>query len=114
MKVVYIAGPFRGANAWEVEQNIRRAEEYAFKVWGMGMAALCPHTNTRFFDGTLTDDIWLEGTKELLRRCDAMYVLPGWTESAGTKGEMVVAEEMGIPQFYIFATLCRWNAGATA
>lgn len=29
MKLLYIAGPFRGANSWEMEQNIRRAEEVA-------------------------------------------------------------------------------------
>lgn len=26
MKVIYVAGPFRAPNSWEIEQNIRRAE----------------------------------------------------------------------------------------
>ena len=59
MKVVYIAGPFRGPNAWEIEQNIRRAESLALEVWRAGAAALCPYTNTRFFQGAAPDDVWL-------------------------------------------------------
>lgn len=30
MKKIYIAGPYRGSNAWDVEQNIRMAEELGF------------------------------------------------------------------------------------
>ena len=51
MKLVYIAGPFRGSSAWDIEENIRVAERAALEVWKMGAAALCPHTNTRFFQG---------------------------------------------------------------
>ena len=32
MKVGYIAGPFRGPNSWEIENNIRRAETLALEV----------------------------------------------------------------------------------
>jgi hypothetical protein len=91
-KVVYIAGPFRGPNAWEVEKNIRRAEELAFEVNSLGgCIALCPHTNTRFFSGTLTDEFWLEGTKELLRRCDAVAFTADWKRSVGARDELRLA-----------------------
>lgn len=68
MRVVYIAGPFRAENAWEIEQNIRRAEEAALELWRAGAAVLCPHTNTRYFQGAAPDHVWLEGDLELLRR----------------------------------------------
>jgi hypothetical protein len=29
MKVVYIAGKFRGPNAWEIHRNVHRAEQAA-------------------------------------------------------------------------------------
>ena len=59
MKVVYVAGPFRGPNAWEIEENIRRAERLALEVWRLGCACLCPHTNTRFFQGAAPDAVWV-------------------------------------------------------
>lgn len=97
MKVVYIAGPFRAPNAWEREQNIRHAERLALHCWAMGFAVICPHTNTRFFDGVLPDRVWLEGDLELLRRCDVVYALPDWKRSTGTTKEIEEAERVGIP-----------------
>ena len=53
LPVIYIAGPFRAINSWEVEQNIRHAEEVALEVWRSKAVALCPHTMHRFFQGYL-------------------------------------------------------------
>lgn len=106
--VIYIAGPFRGANAWEVEQNIRRAEAVAFQVAQAGAMPLCPHTNTRFFDGTLTAEFWLEGTMELLRRCDAAIFTPLWMKSSGARAEHDEAGRLGLPRFYSVTELVEW------
>lgn len=109
MKVVYVAGPFRADNAWEVECNIRRAEEASLRVWRTGLAAaLCPHTNTRFFQGAAPDRVWIEGTLELLRRCDAMLVLPTAEKSTGTQGEIAEAERLGIKVFRYEECLIAW------
>jgi hypothetical protein len=97
MTVIYIAGPFRAPSAWGVEQNIRKAEEAALEVWRLGAAALCPHTNTRFFDGAAPDEVWLKGDLELLARCDALYAIPGWDNSSGARAEVAFAEERGMP-----------------
>lgn len=108
MRVVFIAGPFRAPNAWEVERNVRRAEELALEVWRAGAAALCPHTNTRFFNGTLPDDVWLPGTLELLRRCDALITAPRWNESLGAVAEVGEAHARGIPIFHDVPALRVW------
>lgn len=97
VKVVYIAGPFRGPNSWAVEQNIRNAENMAFEVASAGCMPLCPHTMTRFFNGTLTDEFWLGGALDLLRRCDAILLLPGWWGSVGSVAERVEAIRIGLP-----------------
>lgn len=99
MKVVYVAGPFRGPNHWEVEQNVRRAEELALLAWREGFAVLCPHTNTRFFDGAAEDRVWLEGDLEMLRRCDAVLMVPGWERSRGATAERAEAIKCEIPVF---------------
>lgn len=108
MKVVYIAGPFRGKNHWEIEQNIRRAEALALAVWRAGFAALCPHCNTRFFDGAAQDEVWLTGDLEMLRRCDAVLMTPDWTISAGAKAEREEAIAEGIAVYHTLADLIKY------
>lgn len=111
MKVVYIAGPFRPKRAndcWEMEQNIRRAEALAFEVWRLGAVALCPHCNTRFFQNALPDEVWLKGDLELVNRCDAVMLAPGWRLSSGTLAEVQRANELGIPVFEELAKLKAW------
>lgn len=96
-KVVYVAGPFRGPNHWAIHKNIRRAEEIAFDIWRVGAVALCPHLNTIHFQDALPDDAWLTGDLELLRRCDAVVMVPGWEYSQGAQAERKYAKEHNIP-----------------
>ena len=100
MKVVYIAGPYRAATAWQIEQNIRRAEAVALNVARLGAMPLCPHALTRHYHGELTDRFWLDGTAELLRRCDAVMFVDGWEDSEGSRAELDIAIQMKIPTFY--------------
>lgn len=108
MKVVYVAGPFRGPSAWAIECNIRRAEELALEVWRLGAAALCPHCNTRFFQGAAPDEVWLEGDLEMLRRCDAILLTSDWIKSSGARAEVKFAEEHGIPVMHTLSQLQDW------
>jgi hypothetical protein len=101
MKVVYIAGPFRSktGNMFEVQQNIMEAMKWSLLVWNNGGAALCPHANTVFFTGAAPDTVWLEGDIELLKRCDAILLIPGWHNSPGSVAEYEVAAGIGMPKF---------------
>ena len=108
--VVYVAGPYRAATAWEIEQNIRRAETLALEVWRSGAAAVCPHANTRFFQGAAPDDVWLDGDLAILAKCDALLMSPDWTRSSGSRAEQQFAEGRGIPVFYGLADLRVWLA----
>lgn len=108
MKVIYIAGPFRAANTWLIESNIRRAETLALKVWALGAAAVCPHANTRFYQGILPDKTWLDGDLEILRRCDAIMLAPRWEKSSGTLAEIELARDIGMPVFETLEKLKEW------
>ena len=110
MKVVYVAGPFRGPHSWAIEQNIRRAEALALEVWRSGAACICPHTNTRFYQGAAPDHVWLDGDLELLRRCDAVLMTPDWSTSSGATAERVTATRLGLPVFYELDSLQAWLA----
>ena len=113
--LIYVAGPYRGANGWEVEQNIREAERLGFVVANLGAVPIVPHSMYRFWDRTLTDEFWLEGTLHILRRCDAVLLARNWHVSEGTIGEKAEAERLKIPVFdtcdgYAMRNLTEWLA----
>jgi hypothetical protein len=111
MRVIYIAGPYRSKRGeFYVRANIREAERAALLVWRFGGVAMCPHKNTAGFGGAygILDQVWLMGDLELLSRCDAIYLLPGWESSSGTRAERVFAEDKGIPVLYNEAELYRF------
>lgn len=114
MIVVYVAGPFRAKSMSRRGMNIQRARELAFQVAEAGAMPLCPHTNSGSFDGTLTEEFWLEGCLELLRRCDALITVPGWEQSEGTRVEVTQANLWNIPVFYTVPELGAWLASGNA
>jgi len=100
MKVVYLAHPIRDKRGiWYHYQNHRRAEELTLKLWSLGFAVISPGKNTEHFDGALPDETWLKGDLEILRRCDALILAPGWKNSVGATGERLDAIEHGVPVF---------------
>jgi len=113
MKVVFIAGPFRGANAWEVQQNVRQAEALAMAVWRLGAMAYCPHKNTEHFDKALPDQVFLDGNLEMLRRCDAILMTPDWERSSGAKGEYEEAFNRAMPILFSVEHVNHWLAYLT-
>lgn len=99
MKTAFVAGKFIANTTWEIEQNVRKAEAVAAELWKMGIAALCPHTNSRFFFGLADESVFLEGYRRFIRSCDAVFLVDGWETSKGTAGEIQVALSLDIPVF---------------
>ena len=98
MLLVYIAGPYRADTPHEIHANIERARRYAASVWRKdGWAALCPHMNTAHMDGVCSPERFLEGTMEMMRRCDAVLMMPGWEHSEGARAEKAEAGRLCIP-----------------
>jgi hypothetical protein len=101
--LVYVAGPYRGNSRFrlirffQVLRNIWRARRVAVELWGMGFVAVCPHLNTLLMDGIGPPEMFIEGDLEILAKCDAMVVLPGYETSKGTQGEIEFASERRIP-----------------
>ncbi len=110
MPLVYIAGPYTAATPWEVEQNIRRAEALILPVAEAGGSPVCPHTNTRFHNGTMSYEFWIQATLALMLRCDAVLLAPGWPDSKGALGEIEAAHRHGIPVVYSITELAAWIA----
>lgn len=105
MYLIYLAGPFRALTSWGIEQNVRRAEEVALRLWKLGYAVICPHTLTRFYQNEAPDQLWTNGVMAMLRRCDAVFVLPDSELSIGTQEEIKEANRLDIPTFYDMTSL---------
>ena len=102
MKIVYIAGAYRSrfgivGRAW----NISRARKIAKLLWRMGFAVVCPHSNSAFMDGCAPDGVFLRGDIEMLKRCDAIVLMPGFAQSEGAVEEYFAANLRDIPRFYV-------------
>jgi hypothetical protein len=119
MKLVYTAGPFRShtndhgqPNQWHQERNINSAASVALSLWQMGFAVVCPHLNTRPFQGALPDESWIAGDLRIIEGCDYLVLCPGWQQSKGSLKEKAFAESRGIPVFEWDETMkdgCRYD-----
>lgn len=110
MRVVYVAGRFSAPDQWQRARNVRAAENLAFAVAEAGAMPLNPLANTANFFGTLRDEFWYEGTLELMHRCDAVILVPGWEGSKGVAAELKEAKRLGMKVFERVEELKEWLA----
>lgn len=99
MKLIYIAGPYRGKTREAVELNIATARRVALLIAQAGHMPVIPHANTAGFehlDPDIPDQFWLDGTLALMLKCDAVVLCPGWDKSSGTLAEIRKAVEHDI------------------
>lgn len=108
LKLCYIAGKFRGDTPYDVFQNICVAERRGLDAAYHGVYPVIPHTMTQHFDKLLTDDFWLQGTLEMLRRCDAVLTVDNWMESVGAQAEVMEAQRLRMPVFHSLRALDDW------
>ena len=99
LPVAYIAGRYRGASENEVYENIQLARRCAVDCWKVGLVPLAPHMSSAFMGGVASDQAFLDGTMELLRRCDMVVLLPNWRESRGAIAEREEAFRLEIPVY---------------
>lgn len=100
MKLVYVAGPYRAETREGVAQNVAAARHVGRLCVQKGWFPVLPTVNTAHFDhdfpGLADDQYWLDGTMEMMRRCDAVVLVDGWQYSSGAKAEIEEARKMGL------------------
>jgi len=104
MKVIYVAGALSGKNDDEVWNNIVLARSHALELWKKGWAVICPHLNSLYMGHGTEDkdcfDLFLTGDCEIIKRCDAIYMLPNWKNSRGAKLEWETALNCNLEIIY--------------
>jgi len=68
MKVIYVAGAFRGKDYWEQHRNILKAEIATFALISSGFAPICPHKITEHYQGSYPDEVFLDICKAWLKK----------------------------------------------
>lgn len=99
MRVIYVAGPYRGKTENEVFNNIMRARQVAYKLWQEGWVVLCPHLNTMLMSDHDVER-FLQGSLELLKRSDAIYLMKDFRSSVGANAEYELAQKEGLEILY--------------
>ena len=107
MKVIFISGKYRDIDWDAVERNIQKAKDAAVALAKQGWMFYCPHTHTAHMEDLYDEQIWVNGNLEMLKRCDAIYVLDNWESSEGAKCEIEFArtikrgkEQIPMPVYY--------------
>jgi Domain of unknown function (DUF4406) len=103
IKLLYVASPYRAKTKELRDLHVESARHLGTLAARLGWFPVMPTVNTHRLGDLVPDapeKLWLEGTAQLLRRCDAVLFGPGWENSEGCKGELVIAKEMGLDVFY--------------
>jgi hypothetical protein len=118
--LVYVAGPYTSspitgekALPFEREMNIQNAWRDGIRVARCGAMPVIPHANAAHMDGVRGDDyeFWIAGTLELLKRCDALFLMYCWEMSSGSRGEAMEAIGRKMPVFESINDLRIWIKG---
>lgn len=95
--IIYIAGPYRGADESETFANVMKARDAATVVWREGGAAICPHMNSMMMGGCAEFEDFLELDLRLIEIADAVLMFGKHEQSDGACIEHAHAVTRGKP-----------------
>lgn len=107
MKLVYLATPYNHPNPAVREQRFHEACKIAAHFMRKGIHLFCPiaHTHPIAVTGDLPKgwDYWQACDRAMLSSCTELWVvkMDRWQESAGIKGEIEIATELGLKIKYV-------------
>jgi len=104
MKLIYVAGKYTGKTYSEIEDNIRKSEVASLKLIRKGWAIFTPHKNTAHYEIYETEDLtyhtWIKIDDEILRRCDAIFMMKDYVQSKGSLRELDLAKQLKLDIYF--------------
>lgn len=96
MKTIYIAGPLN-ADACGYLKNVHNMIRHADIIRSKGWSVFIPALDllSGIYAGDMNYSDYFENNLEWLKRSDAVFLCPGWSDSKGAQKELAVAQEMG-------------------
>lgn len=106
-RLIYLAVPYSDPDPAVREERFHVVNEAAAVLMGQGLYVFSPisHTHPIAAAGALPLgwDFWEGYDREMLSACGALVVLclDGWNRSTGVTSEIAIAEELGLPVFFV-------------
>ena len=102
-KLIYVAGRYRGKSPEAVQLNVQASRQVGVVCAERGWMPVTPCVMTAGFENLTDndDEFWLESTLELMLRCDAVVMAPGWLKSEGATNEYNEAKLAGIAVYEV-------------
>lgn len=99
MLKVYVAGAYSADNVMDVLKNISIGIKASADLLEQGFAPFCPWLDHQFAlqNPNINKQLFYNFSLEWLKVSDVIYVLPNSKKSEGTKKEIEVANNLGIP-----------------
>jgi hypothetical protein len=95
--LIYIAGKYTDITPEAVRANVNKAVEAARILEQHGWVIFVPHIHYLPLDLHYNDI--MEQCKEMIQRCDAIFMLDNWKSSKGANIELIEARSIGLPVF---------------
>lgn len=96
MTTIYVCGAYR--SRWGllgILWHIWKARQAMKKLSRDGYCVFCPHTTWAFMNHR-PSRFWLDCGLEMLKKCDAIYLMRGWYLSEGSLFEVQSAQILGL------------------
>ena len=103
---IYVAGALNGM-ASDYVKNMHRMITWSKRVRDLGFSTYTPGLDLLegLVLGNLEYEDYFQNSQPWLDAADAVFLVPGWEESKGTKREIERAKEKGIPVYMDIWTL---------
>ena len=93
--LLYVAGPYSANETHTEQEHVDRAEEVSIQLIRAGFHVITPHKNTsgyeKYEDENINFETWIEMDFNILKRCDAVFLMNNWFRSEGARLEMSFA-----------------------
>ena len=106
--LIYLAAKYTEIHPYLIQRNIDRARLCAQEVALLGCCPMTPPLIGSHFEGIQDYLWWGEAYMNLLRRCDGVFMVPGYQNSNGAMKELTEALRLEMPVFYSLTDLQDW------